>query len=132
VIRLVRLSTGADGQSRVDEVELRVTPDGRDLASPWMRATRIRFEESPPGSALDWHDAPRRQFVITLSGTLEFVTRDGARFRLAPGDVLLAEDTSGGGHRWRLVDDQPWRRLYVELPASSVPELSPERDVGVD
>jgi hypothetical protein len=29
--------------------------------------------------------------------------------------VILAEDTTGGGHRWRLVDDAPWRRVYVEL-----------------
>ncbi len=25
--------------------------------------------------------------------------------------MLLAEDTTGGGHRWRLVDEQPWRRV---------------------
>jgi hypothetical protein len=24
-------------------------------------------------------------------------------------------DTSGGGHRWRLVDDQPWCRVYVAV-----------------
>jgi hypothetical protein len=29
--------------------------------------------------------------------------------------VHLAEDTTGGGHRWRLVDDQTWRRVDVEL-----------------
>lgn len=29
--------------------------------------------------------------------------------------VLLAEDATGTGHRWRLIDDQPWRRMYVEL-----------------
>jgi quercetin dioxygenase-like cupin family protein len=56
-----------------------------------------------------------RQYVITLSGTLEFETRRGERFTIAPGDVLVAEDTTGGGHRWRLVDDQPWRRVYVGL-----------------
>ena len=60
--------------------------------------------------------------VITLSGTLDFWTRSGARFILRPGDVLLAEDTAGGGHSWKLVDDQPWRRAYVVLaPAASVP-----------
>ncbi|HXY91993.1 MAG TPA: cupin domain-containing protein [Acidimicrobiia bacterium] len=116
MIRLVRLSTGPDGQSHVEEGALPLDAAGRDLASSWMLASRVRFEESPAGSALDWHVAPRRQFVITLSGTLEFVTRGGETFRLAPGDVLLAEDTAGGGHRWRLVDDQPWRRVYVELP----------------
>jgi hypothetical protein len=50
-----------------------------------------------------------------LSGTLEFTTRDGESFVLRPGTVLLASDTTGTGHRWRLIDDQPWRRLYVEL-----------------
>jgi len=55
------------------------------------------------------------QYVISLSGTLEFTTRDGETFVLSPGEVLLAGDTTGTGHRWRLIDDQPWRRLYVEL-----------------
>jgi hypothetical protein len=53
--------------------------------------------------------------VITLSGTLEFESRAGERFTIAPGDVLLAEGTTGGDHRWRLADDQPWRRVYVAL-----------------
>jgi hypothetical protein len=52
---------------------------------------------------------------ITLSGTLEFTTRDCETFVLRPGEVLLAADTTGTGHRWRIIDDQPWRRLYVEL-----------------
>jgi quercetin dioxygenase-like cupin family protein len=115
VIRLVRLSTGDDGQSHVDDGHVEgATVEGSQVSS-LLRATGVRFEESPPHSALDWHDAPRRQYVVTLSGTLEFTTRDGATFTLAPGDVLLAEDTAGGGHSWRLVDDEPWRRVYVTL-----------------
>jgi len=50
-----------------------------------------------------------------LSGTLDFTTRGGQHFMLKPGDILLAEDTSGGGHTWKLVDDQPWQRVYVVL-----------------
>ena len=78
-------------------------------------ASVLHFEETAAGSALDWHTAPRAQYVITLSGTLEFTTRDDETFLLRPGDVLLAADTTGSGHRWRLIDDQPWLRLYVEL-----------------
>ena len=37
-------------------------------------------------------------------------------------DILLAEDTAGSGHSWRLTDDQPWRRAYVVLqPGAAVP-----------
>jgi hypothetical protein len=46
----------------------------------------------------------------------ELETRSGAKQVVEPGDILLAEDTSGGGHRWRLIGDQPWRRVYVTLP----------------
>lgn len=114
--RLVHLFTGDDGQSHVTEGEIALHPlDARDAASPFETVTRVRFAEASPGSDLVWHDAPQRQYVVTLSGTLEFETRDGTRFRLGPGDVLLAEDTAGGGHRWRLVDDQPWRRVYIAL-----------------
>ncbi|MGD9530710.1 cupin domain-containing protein [Pseudonocardia sp.] len=115
-MRVIRLFTGPDGLSHVEEGVIATAPAGRDWATGWLDAGPVRFAESPPGSALDWHDAPHRQYVVTLSGTLEFTTRDGETFVLSPGDVLLAEDTRGSGHRWRLVDDQPWRRLYVQLP----------------
>jgi quercetin dioxygenase-like cupin family protein len=112
--RLVHLSTGEDGQSHVTVGEVPLSPlDELNAASAFESVARIRFEETSPGSALAWHTAPERQYVITLSGTLEFETHDGTRFELGPGDILLAEDTAGGGHRWRLVDDQPWRRVYV-------------------
>jgi uncharacterized cupin superfamily protein len=50
-----------------------------------------------------------------VEGTLEFTTRDGETFVMRPGDVLVALDDVGSGHKWRLVDDQPWRRAYVVL-----------------
>lgn len=117
MIRQVRLFTGPDGQSHVEEGVIELDGDAHDQLTAWLPAGPIRFQESPAGSSLDWHEAPQRQFVVTLRGTLEFTTRDGETFQLAPGDVLLAEDTTGGGHRWRLLDDQPWQRLYVQLPA---------------
>jgi quercetin dioxygenase-like cupin family protein len=109
----VHLFTGADGISHVERVEL---PLGR-----LQSATAVHFEETPAGSNLDWHTAPTVQYVVTLSGTLEFTTRDGESFVLRPGDVLIASDTTGTGHRWRLINDQPWRRLYVEIPADPAP-----------
>lgn len=75
----------------------------------------IHFKETPVHSSYDWHAAPESQYVITLSGTLEFTTPDGETFVVRPGDVLLAEDNIGVGHKWRLIDDQPWRRAYVVL-----------------
>ena len=68
-MRLVHLVTGTDGQSHVREEQ--VDFDG------WQEVRAIRFEETAPGGTLSWHVAPRRQYVITLSGRLDFTTRDG-------------------------------------------------------
>jgi len=112
----IRLFTGKDGESHFEEGTLDLPKlEGSAHRSRSYGAREVSFEESPPGSSLDWHRAPTRQYVITLSGTLEFETRLGKTFTLAPGIILLAEDTEGGGHRWRLTDDQPWRRVYVIL-----------------
>ncbi len=76
-------------------------------------AVSIMFQESPPHSTLDWHTAPATQYVLFLSGTLEFTVHGGETFVVRPGEVLIALDTTGTGHKWRLIDDQPWRRAYV-------------------
>src|SRR5262245_41268890 len=55
----------------------------------------IHFKETPAHSSYDWHPDPEPQFVITLSGTLEFATPDGETFILRPGDVLVAVDHIG-------------------------------------
>jgi quercetin dioxygenase-like cupin family protein len=115
-IRLIRLFTGDDEQSHfsVSESEWNET-QALNAISKSEQARTISFEETAAGASLDWHNAPHRQYVITLSGRLEFETRTGAKQVVEPGDILLAEDTSGGGHRWRLVDDRPWRRVYIAL-----------------
>ena len=111
---LIHLYTGDDGESHFEDRAMDLPKvAGTAQQSPTLQATTVMFEESPPGSSLDWHRAPVRQYVITLSGTLEFETRLGEKFTLAPGTILFAEDTKGGGHKWRLTDDQPWRRVYV-------------------
>ena len=125
MIRCVRLWTGQDGTSHVELGSLGMRP-GRnaDLVSGAMSAAHVTVEETAGGGALAWHTAPVRQLVVTLSGTLLFTTRDDEEFILAPGDVLLAEDTEGSGHQWQLRSADPWRRMYVVLaPGTEVPFL---------
>ena len=107
MLHAFKLYTGPDNASHVVE--------GMVAENETTDVVSIHFKETPPYSAFDWHDAPCRQYVITLCGTLEFTTRDDEKFILRLGDVLLADDTIGTGHKWRLIDDQPWRRAYVVL-----------------
>ena len=118
-MRAFKLYTGADDASHFVEGELMLDRRTDVLA--------MHFEESSPHSAFDWHDAPERQYVITLAGMLEFTTRDGETFILRPGDVLVATDTAGTGHKWRLIDEEPWRRCYVVLKAGAPDLFVPKR-----
>ncbi|KAA0108572.1 cupin domain-containing protein [Mycolicibacterium sp. P1-5] len=116
MIRCVRLFTGDDEGSHVQIGRLDLTPGrNNDMVSVAMSSTRVTAEETSTGGTLAWHTAPVRQLVVTLAGTLVFTTRDDEEFILTPGDVLLAEDMVGSGHQWRLVGEQPWRRLYIVL-----------------
>jgi hypothetical protein len=48
-------------------------------------------------------------------------------FVIRPGDVLIATDTAGTGHEWRLIDDAPWRRCYVVLKPGAADLFVPKR-----
>ena len=75
----------------------------------------VRLAETEPGGVYDWHPAPRKQVVVTLTGTIEFTFGNGEVLLVKPGDVFLAADVEGRGHKWRIVGDEPWRRLYVHI-----------------
>ena len=116
IMQIIRLYTGDYGESHFETTTMDIHAHGDVVTmSDLMDCHEVQFAETSSGGGYDWHTAPRRQFVITLSGTLEFESRTGDTQMIKPGDILLAEDTTGGGHKWRLVDDQPWRRCYVHL-----------------
>jgi len=118
MIRAYRLYTGPDGNSHV----VPGTVNGDKLVG----ADSIHFKETLPHSAFDWHNDPIPQYVITLSGVLEFTTIGGETFTIRPGDVLLAEDDTGSGHKWRLVNDEPWKRAYVIFKQGADTQFVPD------
>jgi len=117
MIRCIRIWTNDAGNSSFEEGELHLN-HGKpgDSIGPSATAVSVSFRATQPEQALEWHDAPTHQLVLTLGGTLEFKTHDGQTFIIRPGDVLLAEDTEGTGHVWRIIGEEPWRRAYVVVP----------------
>ncbi|MEK7783357.1 MAG: hypothetical protein AAB279_05455, partial [Candidatus Binatota bacterium] len=106
IMKITRLYTGTDGESHFEEIEVPV--------EKLQAAEGILLREAPPGNIQDWHPAPRRQYIITLSGQGEIETRDGTKKRFGPGDIMLADDLTGRGHITRVVSNKP--RLYAQIP----------------
>jgi hypothetical protein len=50
-----------------------------------------------------------------LSGETEIEIGDGTKRRFGPGDILLADDTSGQGHISRDVGAQPRRFDFIPI-----------------
>jgi quercetin dioxygenase-like cupin family protein len=110
-MKVTRLYTGKDGESHFEQIEVQV--------DKIQAAEGIVFRQALPGNVQDWHPAPRRQYVITLSGQGEIEIGDGTVRRFGPGEIMLADDTKGRGHITRAIGDKP--RLYVQIPLKNRP-----------
>ncbi len=110
VMKISRLYTGPDGQTHIEWMTLETHPQ---LAAP-QNASSIVFRRFEAGHFMDWHPAPRRQYVITVTGEVEIGLGDGSVHRFGPGHVTLAEDLTGQGHTTRVVGDQP--RVTATIP----------------
>ena len=115
-----RVYTGADGKSQLEEMEPTFvsfvdTEGAHGEGTPMEAATGITIRRNPPGYFLDWHNAPRRQYTITIAGEVEIGTSDGSVRRFGPGSVLLAEDLTGQGHTTRVVGTEARYTIIVPL-----------------
>ena len=112
---VVLIFTGADQQSHFEDIELSFEGKDKLQSTTPHPALMAVFRRVPPGHVIDWHPAPRRQFVVTLSGQWDIECGDGSVRRFSPGDVMLAEDLTGQGHIARVVGDEPHIIMTVPL-----------------
>ena len=113
-MKIIRIYTGPDNESHFEEKEVDLKFNGDMEVSATEPAEGILFRRASANHLHSYHPAPRRQYVITLSGAVEIETGDGTIKRFGPGDVMLADDTTGRGHITRVVGNQP--RTYVMIP----------------
>ena len=125
-MKVVRVFTDAEGESHFEDRELPLADVDYGRASQQLTAFTVTFRETPAGGKLDFHNPPKRQFIIFLKGEAELEASDGSTRRLGPGDVLLADDTTGRGHRLREAEG----RLVALVPlpddldvAASLPKV---------
>jgi hypothetical protein len=115
-MKVTRLYTGTDGMTKVEEFEIPLKPQGRGTElSEIVGVSSLQFRRTNQDYNLDWHPAPRRQYVVTLSGEGEVELEGGRKIRLSPGHILLAEDTTGKGHISRAVGGADRLSLFITL-----------------
>ena len=115
-VPMMRLYTGPDGQTHAEEMEAKFTVGSTNEVFKMMAITGAELHRAAPGTVIDWHTAPRRQYVITLSGQGEIEVAGGKKFAVGPGHIDLVEDTTGKGHITRVTGTED--RVTLQLPLS--------------
>ena len=123
-MQLVRVFTGDDGQSHFEDITVELSSYGLmgRISEQWP-GSGVLFREVDGDYDLDFHNAPRRQLVVNLTGSVELEVGDGTRRLIGPGEILLAEDTDGQGHISRNVDGEPRTCLFIPLDDADASSL---------
>ncbi len=115
-MRIHNLYEDEDGQSHFRDIEVEWVEEGRGgKLSERLPATGIIFRQVPPTYELDWHSAPRRQYIITLDAGVQITASDGEARIIGAGEVILVEDINGKGHLSKAVDEQIRHCIFVPV-----------------
>ena len=110
------LYTDESGESHFRDIEIEWVEETRGgKLSRRLPAVGIIFRQVPPDYDLDWHPAPRRQYIINLDAGVEITASDGECRVITAGEVILVEDTSGKGHLSKALDGQLRHCIFVPV-----------------
>jgi hypothetical protein len=120
-LEFIRLRPDANGASHFEPLSIDVVrKDFAPPAAPFSvseltPASQCGFLRVPAGWVGEPHPSPIRMWVFFLSGEMEFEASDGEARRCVPGTALLLEDTTGDGHRSRVIGESDAVLAVVRL-----------------
>ena len=98
---IYRMYPGSDNETHIEELSLSDHPELGDL----QIVKGLQIQRNEGGRFMDFHQAPNKRWLITLSGELEIGLGDGTVHKFGPGDVRLIEDVTCHGHTTRYVTE---------------------------
>ncbi len=115
-MRIHNLYVDDKGESHFRDIEVEWAEQiNFSRQSKRLPATGIIFRETSPDYDLDWHPAPRRQYIINLDGGVQITASDGESRIIKAGEVLLVEDTHGKGHLTKSVGGKMRHSIFVPI-----------------
>jgi hypothetical protein len=94
-MKFCRLYSGPHERSHLESSSPAARPE---FFNTTRSATGLLFRDDLARHVVNFHKATRRRWVITLAGRVDIGLGDGTTVSFYPGDVFLAEDTTGQGH----------------------------------
>ena len=115
-IPLLRLVPDGDGPALFEETEIPF-PEANvhGAETEIFPAREIAFVWTPSDFALDFHAASRRRIILVLDGQMEIEDGRGDRRLFGAGDMIDILDTTGKGHKTRVVGGQEMHTALIEI-----------------
>ena len=117
-MQYTRIYTDAAGETHFEDVEVETSDEGRAgyFTAAKIPVSAMVFRRNNTTEAVDWHPAPRIQFILIISGGTEVTVSDGETRRFEPGSICLVEDLTGKGHVTKPINDASGERwsLFIE------------------
>ena len=115
-MRVHNLYADANGQSHFRDIEIEwAEQTNAGKLSKRLPATGIIFREVQPDYDLDWHPAPRRQYIINLDAGVKITASDGESRVIGVSEVILVEDITGKGHLSQHVEGKIRHSIFVPI-----------------
>jgi hypothetical protein len=115
-MRIHNLYVDDKGESHFRDVEVEWVEERRgSKLSKRLPATGIIFRETGGDYDLDWHPAPRRQYIINLDAGVRLTASDGESRVIGAGEVILVEDVTGKGHLSKALDGKLRHSIFVPI-----------------
>jgi len=115
-MRIHHLYADESGASHFGDIDVEWVHDvlGGKL-SKRVPVSGLVFRQTAGDYNLDWHNAPRRQYIVNLDASVEITTSEGETRVIGPGEVLFVEDTTGKGHLSKAVEGQLRHSIFITL-----------------
>ncbi len=115
-MRIHNLYEDANGISHFRDIEVEWVEERRmSKLSARLPATGIIFRETSGAYDLDWHPAPRRQYIINLDAGVQITASDGESRIIGTGEIVLVEDISGKGHLSKAIGGRMRHSIFVPI-----------------
>ena len=124
-MRIHNLYTDKNGESHFRDIEIE-WEDERNFSkySKRMPATGIIFRETSGDYDLDWHPAPRRQYIVNLDAGAKLTASDGETRIIGAGEIILVEEIDGKGHLSQSVNGELRHSLFIPIEYLILDNLS--------
>ncbi len=115
-MRIHNLWVDEQGESHWRDIEVEwVETRNFSKMSRRLPATGIIFRETPGDYDLDWHPAPRRQYIVNLDGGVRITASDGEVREIGAGEVILVEDVHGKGHLSQSIGGKLRHSIFIPI-----------------